>query len=294
MGLNPCKWSTLDLGIPDEWMVKYGLNPLSSTEKYRDKTGGGLTNYQKYLLGGDPTKLDTSGNGYSDYIKAIIIPACDLSDPKSVPNKLPPDIDINDFIDLVGGKNTSNSWWYDEVVRLITGGIINGYNEVNSKYSFRAENQVTRAEFAKLLAEISGEKITDFKSVFPDTAGHWSESAVAWAASKNIIKGRDSLWFDPEALITREEIAMMLGRFIDYKKGTYVDKDTAVTFKDVGTIQDQAKDYITKMQKAGIIKGYEDGTFGPKLNTKRNEAAVMMHRMGKMLNMINDIIPVVQ
>jgi hypothetical protein len=43
-------------GIPDEWEMKYGLNPNDPSDAGKDCNGDGYTNIEKYLNGLDPTK----------------------------------------------------------------------------------------------------------------------------------------------------------------------------------------------------------------------------------------------
>ncbi len=53
-------------GLPDEWELRYGLNPYDPSDALLDGDGDGLTNLQEYALGTDPTKWDTDGDGVSD------------------------------------------------------------------------------------------------------------------------------------------------------------------------------------------------------------------------------------
>ena len=43
-------------GIPDEWEIKYGLNPFDPSDALLDMNGDGYTNIEKYINGIDPTK----------------------------------------------------------------------------------------------------------------------------------------------------------------------------------------------------------------------------------------------
>jgi hypothetical protein len=43
-------------GIPDEWELKYGLNPHDAADAQQDLNHDGYTNLEKYLNGIDPTK----------------------------------------------------------------------------------------------------------------------------------------------------------------------------------------------------------------------------------------------
>jgi hypothetical protein len=55
---EPVKDSDGD-GIPDEWELKYGLNPKDPADASKDGTGDGYTNIEKYLNGIDPrVKVD--------------------------------------------------------------------------------------------------------------------------------------------------------------------------------------------------------------------------------------------
>jgi len=42
-------------GMPDEWELKYGLNPHDASDGSKDKDGDGYTNVEEYLNGTDPT-----------------------------------------------------------------------------------------------------------------------------------------------------------------------------------------------------------------------------------------------
>ncbi len=42
-------------GMPDDWEIKYGLNPFDPSDANQDLDGDGLTNLQEYQLGTDPT-----------------------------------------------------------------------------------------------------------------------------------------------------------------------------------------------------------------------------------------------
>lgn len=52
-------------GLPDEWELAMGLDPLSVTAD-GDEDEDGLTNLQESQLGLDPTKIDTDGDGMDD------------------------------------------------------------------------------------------------------------------------------------------------------------------------------------------------------------------------------------
>ncbi len=52
-------------GLPDDWEIRYGLNPWANDANL-DSDGDGLTNLQEYELGTDPFNPDTDGDGILD------------------------------------------------------------------------------------------------------------------------------------------------------------------------------------------------------------------------------------
>jgi hypothetical protein len=52
-------------GLPDDWEIRYGLNPWLNDANL-DSDGDGLTNLEEYELGTDPFNPDTDGDGIPD------------------------------------------------------------------------------------------------------------------------------------------------------------------------------------------------------------------------------------
>src|SRR5260370_17840349 len=50
-------------GMPDDYEIANGFNPLDPTDAGQDADGDGLTNLQEYLLGTNPHNPDTDGDG---------------------------------------------------------------------------------------------------------------------------------------------------------------------------------------------------------------------------------------
>ena len=67
-----------DDDMPDSWERQVGLDPTDNGSRnplqasYADFDGDGLTNRQEYLLGTNPTKYSTAGDGVSDYVKVCL------------------------------------------------------------------------------------------------------------------------------------------------------------------------------------------------------------------------------
>ena len=59
-------------GIPDAWEIAHGMEPTKAADAIGDADGDGLTNLQEYLYGTNPNKVDSDGDGWSDYKELFI------------------------------------------------------------------------------------------------------------------------------------------------------------------------------------------------------------------------------
>jgi len=69
-------------GMNDGWEVANGLDPLEAQDANGDLNNDGLRNYESFVGGGNPLKVDTDGDGYSDLHEAIS--GSNMNDPNSV------------------------------------------------------------------------------------------------------------------------------------------------------------------------------------------------------------------
>lgn len=67
--LDPTEWDANDDGIPDGFLLHYGLDPKSDIAGQRIAGGQGLTIREAYLNATDPTRLDTDGDGLIDRVE---------------------------------------------------------------------------------------------------------------------------------------------------------------------------------------------------------------------------------
>ena len=178
-------------------------------------------------------------------------------------------IDVPQFTDVA-----EDAWYHDYVYDLVYRGVVNGMTAT----TYEPEGKLTRAQFVKLLAcslaDAETLKTYEGKHPFKDSEGHWAEAYIAWAKDKGIVEGVSATEFDPEAPITREQMATIFGRYA-LKQGIELPKDAAPaqSFPDADKISGYAKEFVELMRLAGILNGYEDGTFRPQNTATRAEAA---------------------
>ncbi|MCC3376090.1 5'-nucleotidase C-terminal domain-containing protein [Cohnella sp. REN36] len=170
------------------------------------------------------------------------------------------------FADVV-----SAYWAYDVIAELASMQMIDGTDAA----SFSPQKSVTRAEFAKLLVTEFHLKAKTDTTGFPDvSAGVWYADYVAIAASNGLITGYEDGRFNPNAPITREQMAVMLAR-IPSLKGTAGQP----SFRDGGQISVWARDAVGTVVGAGLIQGRGNDTFAPQGLTTRAEAAKVVHSL---------------
>lgn len=212
-------------------------------------------------------------------LKVTSAAAASTDDPGVVPQTTPEairyamalmrGIDVPQFTDVA-----EDAWYHDYVYDLVYRGVVNGMTAT----TYEPEGKLTRAQFVKLLAcsleEAETLKTYEGQHPFTDSEGHWAETYIAWAKDKGIVEGVSATEFDPEAPITREQMATIFGRYA-LKQGIELPKDAAPaeSFPDADKISEYAREFVELMRIAGILNGYEDGTFRPQGNATRAEAA---------------------
>ncbi|MDF2662561.1 MAG: S-layer domain protein, partial [Paenibacillus sp.] len=107
---------------------------------------------------------------------------------------------------------------------------------------------------------------------FPDVAAHWARKEIELLASMRVVQGRGDAGFDPNGSITRAELAALLTRVL----GLEASASEISAFRDVtgGWYMEP----VAAASAAGLVTGYEDGSFRPNAQVTRQEIAVMLLR----------------
>jgi len=137
------------------------------------------------------------------------------------------------------------------------------------------ESDITRAEVAtiiyRLLDEDERNKAKTKENVFTDVnEDDWFNTAVSTLASLELVKGRTTDTFAPNAFITRAELATIFARMVE------VECDGKVLFSDVSG--HWAESYINEAATAEWIVGY-NGLFRPDDNITRAEVMTLVNRV---------------
>ncbi|NLW91257.1 MAG: cell wall-binding protein, partial [Syntrophomonadaceae bacterium] len=181
----------------------------------------------------------------------------------------------NPFVDVQKG-----SWYYDAVQYSH----LNGFFSGTSTNTFDPDGTMNRGMFVTVLGRMAGVDQTAYKgqSAFSDVAEDaYYAPFVAWASKHGITAGVGNGKFDPNGLITREQMAVF---FVRYFEAFNVNFDTEANIttvpEDLDTISPWAREMVLKLWKSDLLSG--DGTsFNPAGNASRAQAASLCMRTDK-------------
>ena len=165
-------------------------------------------------------------------------------------------------------SDVSDGEWYAEAVNSMSAkGLVNGYEDG----SFRPNDNISRAEVAKILTTYFNVTASTQEEMSDVPAGAWYEDAMRKAVGAGYMKGDSGavVTYRPEDNITRQEAAVMIVRAFDW------DPSGSASFTDSAEIADWAANAVATLVNKGVINGYEDGSFKPTAAITRAEFCKM-------------------
>jgi len=198
-----------------------------------------------------------------------------------------------DFVGYIDTPKDKNMMTYGNKVK-VSGGIENSLEddkvEVNgeevaldSKGKFDTEAKVNGLGVTKIsisMTDAKGKKVSFERSVlkvmsFKDVTGDfWARQPIELLATSGLITGYPDGTFKPERTLTRAELATLLVK----AKNIPVLDELSGKFSDVQGDHWAAK-YIEAACKAGLVKGYPDGTFKPDAKINKAEGVTVFARL---------------
>jgi len=184
------------------------------------------------------------------------------------------------FKDIQSGNST---WAREYIEVLASKTIIQG----KTADTFAPNDQITRTQFTLLLSRALNLPEKSYEGTFSDVTDKmdWMVYEIEAANRAGIITGNNGE-FRPNEKITRQQMAAMIIRAIDYQDATLLEGvNSTVTFTDAAAISDYAQQNVGLAVSLGIISGREvDGglVFSPKENATRAHAAKMLYYLLEM------------
>lgn len=205
----------------------------------------------------------SSGSGSGGYLTGAEIPVYNTDDIKTA--------DVFDDLEEA-------SWAKEAITELYYKGIVNGVTE----REFKPNDNVKREEFAKLLTAAFKMDLVSTKQYFTDiTEDDWCYNYVNSLYLAGVTTGQGDGTFGKGLDITRQDICVMVCRMAEVAKASFKNQDKDFdesVITDYDKIADYAKDSVKKLYNAGILSGYDDGSFNPEGFATRGEAAKIIYK----------------
>lgn len=173
-----------------------------------------------------------------------------------------------------GFPDLAGHWAADSAARSVELGLFTGLTETE----FAPNNSMTRAMLVQVLYRMQGSPEAG-SSTFTDVADSaWYAKAVAWASENGIVNGSNGR-FDPNGLLTREQLAAILWRYAQYEgRDVSVGENTNIlSYDDAQDISSYAVPSMQWACGAGLLEG-SSGKLMPKSTTTRAQAATVLVR----------------
>lgn len=173
-----------------------------------------------------------------------------------------------------------------EITYLVDREIIQGFTD----NTFRPKENVTRGQFAAILARAL--KLPAAESKFTDLQkGQALYEGVSRAAAVGIIQGRLDGRVMPNTEVSRADMAVMIDRALQ-TKGAHLGLTENLPYEDAKGLPAYAINSIKRMHHYNIVGAYENNKFSSTVFGTREDTAIYVYNMLKVLNQIDDIMDI--
>ena len=180
-------------------------------------------------------------------------------------------------VDQPGFSDVSkNDWFYDAVQDAVDMGLMAGV----SADRFDPNGTVTRAMVAQILYAWEGKPAVSGAAAISDVpANAWFHDAMQWAKAQGVIAGYPDGRMEPNAPVTREQLAVILHSYAQ-KKDMDLSKTAGLAgYADAADVSVWAKDAMSWAVGSGLISGRSASTLAPAGSATRAECAVIFTQM---------------
>jgi len=144
---------------------------------------------------------------------------------------------------------------------------------------FKPNKAITRAEFAALLARAAGVSPSDGRKFIDVVDTAWYADELAAAVAAGIVQGVGGEKFNPDGLVTREQMAAMLMRAWSVQHSEPLTANPSLPFQDAKAMGAWSKPFISDAVSLGLLKGRANQMFVPAGTTSRAEAAQAIYNL---------------
>ena len=176
----------------------------------------------------------------------------------------------------------ADNWAYISIDFCVLVGLMSGMIET----TFSPNTVTTRAQLVQVLYNFVGQPdVTGVTTPFTDTPADWYQAAIAWAYETGVVDGTSPTTFAPNESVTREQIAVLLTRFLTNVCGverTWTPDDLS-GFADGVSVSGWARAGMADAVALGLFGGTQDDNgqvwLRPRAGATRAETAALLQRM---------------
>ena len=172
--------------------------------------------------------------------------------------------------------------WYAPYVEYAT---VNKLMSGIGNRCFSPDTVLTRGMFVTVLGQLAQiDEVAYPGTSFNDVEiGRWYAPFVEWAAQHDVVSGTGNGRFEPNAPITREQMAAILFRYTEYRGADTAGRTDLSRFSDSAAVADYAREALAWAVSAGLLQGRSDGTLDPSGSATRAQTAVILQRLETLL-----------
>ena len=169
---------------------------------------------------------------------------------------------------------TANQWFYAAVQYVSENKLMNGVAE----NAFGPDIHTTRGMLVTILHRMEGEPQAGEHSFTDVAEDKYYADAVAWAAENDIVNGYSDTVFAPEKAMSREEMAVVLYRYAQYKGWDVSAQGDLSRYADSESVSAWSAEAMTWAVGAKVMNGM-DGRLAPQGDALRSQTATVLMRV---------------
>lgn len=166
----------------------------------------------------------------------------------------------------------ASAWYYDAVEYVYENGLMSGV----SGGRFAPNDTLTRAMLVQTLYAMEGRPAAASAGFADVASGDWYASAVNWAAANGVVSGVSETGFGPNNALTREQLALILYRFAQYKGYDVTGTSDLTAYADGSSVSNWAAEAMSWAVNAGLISGVGGNQIAPTGTATRAQVAQIL------------------
>lgn len=166
----------------------------------------------------------------------------------------------------------ASAWYCDAVEYVYENGLMSGV----SGGRFAPDDTLTRAMLVQTLYAMEGRPAAASAGFADVASGDWYASAVNWAAANGVVSGVSETGFGPNNALTREQLALILYRFAQYKGYDVAGTSDLAAYADGSSVSSWAAEAMGWAVDAGLISGVGGNQIAPTGTASRAQVAQIL------------------